>query len=456
MADNKWIDLQNGELILFLHQHLPFLQAKTHHEFNGLGHFLQLLDHLITNKFADNGSPFLEVRISKKEFQSFGTGKYYQKFIDTFFIPDPNYFYSGEAYQKPKKHITFMFMQKFMLDVQSALRGKLGDDAYFKPLKINLNNPKKVKAFSIPFESSKLLDKPFWDSFKRYVGIQNPPINIIDEIATSSVLLTNKKDLEYYTHGLSDRQIRALPVDKPLYTFEVKRLNKSEQFKPKFPTAKKLKDDINTQIKINNKALDQMIAEAKGFESNQLRAIKRFYGNNDNYLFYGEANHRLYATADLNTAPLLQGLPKEIRNKLFKDFYQYDLTAAAPTILYQLFQKHCKGKKLNALEAYIANRNTLRALSANYLLTNDKDHYKDFNHAKTNVKEVITAIFYGGNPLNKRSEVQMSYTNRVALMANLAEFKALAEEAKKMFNELYKAISKILIKMAIFYMTKLQ
>ncbi|MEA3373901.1 MAG: hypothetical protein U9Q62_09445, partial [Campylobacterota bacterium] len=73
----NWIELENGELLLFLHQHLPILQAKSHHEFNGLGPFLRLLDYLITNKFT-NETPFIDIRISDDDFKHFGSGKYYK------------------------------------------------------------------------------------------------------------------------------------------------------------------------------------------------------------------------------------------------------------------------------------------------------------------------------------------------------------------------------------------
>lgn len=443
MSDNQWVELQNGELILFLHQHLPSLQAKTHHEFNALGSFLQLLDKLITNKFAaSNGAPFIEIRISKADILEFGSGKQYKDYIDNFFIPESDYFYSGEAYHRPKKHITYFYMRKFILDAQSILISKLGLDNYCKPLKINLTNPIIEKAYSIPFEQSKILDKDLFELFKNKVGVQEAQHKFIDKNAASSVLLTNKQALKYYNHTFNDRQIRTLPLDKTLYTFKVKRISKNKSFKPTLPTAKQLKDNIHTKIKINQASLDKMIKDADGFYINLLQNIKNHYQNNDNYLFYKEVTHRLYATSDINKAPLLQGLTKEIRNKIFSGFYQYDLTASAPTILHQLYQRYCKTQKLNTIEAYISNRDSLREVCANYLLVNDKEHYQDINKAKTDVKEVITAIFYGGEVLNRQSGVSMSHLNREALYNNVAEFKALALEAKEMFDDLYKEILK--------------
>ncbi|MBU1657740.1 hypothetical protein KKG72_01645 [bacterium] len=435
---NNWVTLQNGELILFLHQHLPFLQAKTHHEFNGLGQFLQLLDFLITSKFKhDDTNPHIYIPISKKEFAEFGSAEHYKSYINSFFIANHE-----RDKRKIMEHKTYIFLKQFILDAQVLLIEKLGQKNCFKPLKINLVNPQKIKVCSVPFKTSTILDKIFFKNFIDKVGVQEAQYAFIDKTAQSSVLLTNKQDLSYYEHGLSARQIRDLPEDKKIYTFEVKRLGKTQPYKPKIPTAKQRKETINTHIRINNIELDKMLAAAVGLDAYILCAIKIHYSGNSNYLFYEEKKHRLYATAKINTAPLLQGLLKETRKKLFTGFYQYDLTAAAPTILHQLYEKLCDKKKLPAIKAYIADRNSLRGDCANHLLRNHAEAYKDFNKAKTDVKELITAIFYGGNPLNKQSNVEMFYTTRVSLMQNNTGFKALAEEAKEMFDKLYEVIAK--------------
>ncbi|MEA3372883.1 MAG: hypothetical protein U9Q62_04255 [Campylobacterota bacterium] len=427
---NNWIELENGELLLFLHQHLPILQAKSHHEFNGLGPFLRLLDYLITNKFT-NETPFIDIRISDDDFKHFGSGKYYKNYIENFFVGDPDYFFSGDAYKKPKRHWTLICMADFIVKVQEHLIKELGEEKYFKPVRINLNNPLKKPAYSIPFKSSKFLNKSLFDLFINRVGLpDNFPL--FDE--NTPVLPTNKQLIKrHYDSNLSERQIRSLQSSETIYTFDIQRVKST----PNSPSKIQLNKYIHTKINIDPQRLKTLMSRADGFDLNMLAAIQRYFSKG-NPLLYKEINRRLYATADINNGPLLQGLPKALRHGLFKGYYQYDLTASAPTILHQLYQKHCKAQPLKAVQRYTDDRNALRGACAQYLI--DTKAYDNFDEAKKDVKEVITAIFYGSF-LSNNSNVSMSHDNRKALSDTIPSFKALADEAKQMFDELYAVIS---------------
>lgn len=154
MSEKEWVRLNNGNLIMFLHNHLPFLQATSKVEWNALKGFFRLLDYVLTKNNTDDQIRF---KMSKKKMSEYGTGKHFNKYLEAFFI-DEKFYYTTEL-NEAKTYYTLDFLSNFIINSQKYLIKSMGIDDYMKPIKVDFNTPLIKKAYSVIFSQSSLLDK---------------------------------------------------------------------------------------------------------------------------------------------------------------------------------------------------------------------------------------------------------------------------------------------------------
>lgn len=438
-SDKKWVRLNNGNLIMFLHHHLPFLQAKSKVEWNALRGFFRLLDDVFTKNNTNNEIRF---KMSKERMSKYGTGKHFNNYVEAFFVDER--FYYGTDLNESKTYFTLDFLSNFIISSQKYLINKMGIDDYMIPLKIDFNTIITKKAYNVIFSQSSLLDKSsieitklktFAGAYNRDLVRDNHPIvtdvKYIDRQLDSDLRILKQADLVSF-YSFTDREARKESQEEVMYTFDTKK----DVFKPKLHFLSSLKNKIYTKIVLDKDAVNNLINEAINKNSLELILfynIKHYYVEKTNYLIYKEVSKRMYALSESNIINF-QGLSKAIREKLFKGFWQYDLEAAAPAILCQIYKKFYPTKSIDILENYIKNRNALRVECTKYLVKEFNMVYKD---AYKNVKEFINALFYGTNINNKYSNVALGYQERQALKENITVFRDFLAETQQFSNGIY-------------------
>ena len=438
-SKKEWIQLKNGNLIIFLHHHLPFLQATSKVQWNALKGFFKLLDVVFTK---NNTNDEIRFKMSRKNIAKYGTGKHFNKYLEAFFI-DENFYYGTDS-NEPKTYFTLYFLSNFIISSQKYLIKKMGIDDYMRPLKIDFNTPIIKKAYSVIFSQSSLLDKScinitkvMFDAgvYNRDLVRDNHPIvtdvKYIDSQLDSDLKILKQADLVSF-YGFTDREAREKSQKGEIYTFDTKK----DVFKPKLLSLSSLRNEIYTRIVLDATEVDKLLNESINKHSLKLILfynIKHYYVENTNYLVYKEVSKRMYALSQSNIINF-QGLSKDIRQKLFKGLWQYDLEAAAPTILCQIYKKFHPTKSIDILESYIKNRNALRIGCAKYLVKKFSMVYKN---AYKNVKELINALFYGADIDNKYSTVALGYQERQALKENVTVFKDFLAETQQFSKGIY-------------------
>ncbi|MDD2291625.1 MAG: hypothetical protein PHV52_05065 [Aliarcobacter sp.] len=438
LKEKEWVRLNNGNLIMFLHHHLPFLQAKSKVEWNALGDFLLFLDKIIT---SNSDSSRLSFKVPRKEIAKFNTGKHFNTYLEHFFV-DERFYYTLKKSNEVKNYCTLMYLSEFIKEAQKYLIDIMGIEEYLTPLKINLANVIEKDTYSIPFNKFKFLNmelveignlvsenSPLSDSIRKTHPIILTP-NYIQTQVDSFVSVFKQKDLINF-YGFTEREARKAVLSVKSFTFETKKDTKQTKVFSKSD----LKNEIYTKVVLNKDEVSKLLVETSidSLTLSSIYALKQYYVDNSNFAVYKEANIRLYTLLRANIFDF-QGCTRELRKKLFKGLWQYDLNVAAPTILYQLFKEHFPTRHLKTLVNYIKDKNTFRYECAEYLMTTfeyDKDK------AYADVKELITALFYGATALNPRSELSLSLDKRKSLIENVPMFKELITETNILFNDLY-------------------
>lgn len=439
MIEKEWLRLNNGNLIMFLHHHLPFLQAKTKVEWNALKDFLLLLDRVITsNKHPIN----IIFRMSKEDIAKFNTGKYFNTYLESFFI-DSRFYFSPKKSNKAKTYRTLEYLSHFIRKAQEHLINKMGIEEYLMPLKINLTDAIEKDAYSVVLNKSKFIDMtivevenlvnenaPLVDNIRETHPIIFTP-NYIQTQANSFVNIFKQKDL-IDIYNFTERESRKAVLCTKSFTFEIRKDTKQTKVFSKSD----LKNEICTKIVLNKEEVDKLLVETSFdyLTLSSINALKQYYVDNSNFVVYKEANIRLYTPLRANIFDF-QGCSRVLRKKLFTGLWQYDLNAAAPSILYQLFKRYFSTRHLKTLASYIKDRNTFRHKCTEYLMSTFDDDNKDKVYG--DIKEVITALFYGANILNPRSELSLSLDKRKSLIENVSMFKELITETNILFNDLY-------------------
>lgn len=440
VKEKEWVRLNNGNLIMFLHHHLPFLQAKSKVEWNALRGFLLVLDRVITSNNHPNNIIF---RMSKEDIAKFNTGKYFNTYLESFFI-DSRFYFSPKKSNKAKTYRTLEYLSHFIRKAQEYLINKMGVEEYLMPLKINLTDAIEKDAYTVLLNKSKFIDMTIVDVenlIKENTYLidtirKTHPIiftrNYVQTQVDSSVSVFKQKDLiDFY--GFTEREARKAVLSTKSFTFETRKDTKQTKVFLKSD----LKNEICTKIVLNKDEVDKLLAEntVDSLTLSSIYALKQYYVDNSNFAVYKEANIRLYTPLRANIFDF-QGCSRVLRKKLFTGLWQYDLNAAAPSILYQLFKRYFPKEHLKTLVSYIKDRNAFRYECTRHLMDAFEGENKDKIY--DNVKEVITALFYGANILNPKSGLALSLEKRKFLIENVAMFKELIAETNILFNDLYK------------------
>lgn len=141
-------------------------------------------------------------------------------------------------------------------------------------------------------------------------------------------------------------------------------------------------------------------------------------------------NIKLRYTADDNGRlhNQIQHIPKVLRKALLKDWFMYDINAAAPTILHQIFTK-LTGTALTHIPYYCVNKAKLRKEWANAIGCEVKT-----------IKSIINSLFFGGvipteSQLNAKLDFKFSIQKvltdtQIKKLLAIQEFSWLREETR--------------------------
>ena len=133
----------------------------------------------------------------------------------------------------------------------------------------------------------------------------------------------------------------------------------------------------NSSKQINKRAAATKLLTTDNSEITEKETgFKNRIGKNIKLLYTSDGNGRLHNK--------IQHIPKELRSTLLKGWYLYDINAAAPTILHQLFTRITR-KELNHIPYYCKNKTKLREEWAEAVGCDIKT-----------IKSIINSLFFGG------------------------------------------------------------
>jgi hypothetical protein len=188
-----------------------------------------------------------------------------------------------------------------------------------------------------------------------------------------------------------------------------------------------LKDRINELLDPTNKNVCL-------HELSVLRRILHMHENNLP-LIYSSKHHGLRWTGiNENLSIGLQGLKKKMRNLLFSSYYDYDIVSSAPHILYRLYVSiyTADEDRLKILENFLKNVKKYRKILADLVL---KTEIKTEKEALMRSKKIITAVFFGSNPLFPKSKLKLNYELRKAIKDDVL-ISGLIKDIKKLFSKM--------------------
>lgn len=447
-SNSNKIILNNGYIIKLLHENIPTLQLygnkkEKKYQWIALYNILKYLDKQLSNIMEDKHE--LSKKTKKEEYVYNG---YFDEYLFLNFYEST---YEKEV--KPREYHLKEFL-KYIIDKCIKLINEKKDiSELFETYEIDVSTPKIVPYYKdVKFSSSIFYDEKDLEHEKYYV--ENSPLqnsgaevkskfkkkNYYEFLKTAKVKLMHKSDVkEIYNY--TKRQYDRLEKysDEEVYTFEFK---KSRKKLKTIKTKRQLNKYINTNVVVDTDNLKNIIkmfikTQKNTFDIFPLINILKNFENGTNYILYEQSNFRYYTNLKLNNVVNFQAIKKEYRKYIFNGQFDYDINAAAPTLLYQYIKKLLPKKKikLEYLEKYIEDRNTVRNECVKLLKEKNKNSSKDF---KKEVKEVITSALYDSKLKNKKSKVSMSVSNRKFLYENNLEFKNLIDDITELFK-LYKS-----------------
>jgi hypothetical protein len=447
-SNSNKIILNNGYLIKLLHEHIPTLQLygnkkEKKYQWIALYNILKYLDKQLSNIMEDKHE--LSKKTKKKEYA-------YNKYFDEYlFLNFNESTYEKEV--KPREYFLRIFLENAIIECIKLINEKKDISELFETYEIDISTPKIVPYYKgIEFSSSIFYNKDLQK--EEELSLISSPLqssgakikehyrenNYFKSLETKQVKLTHKSDVKEiynYTKRQSDKLEKY--SDEEVYTFEFKKSRKKIKTTT---TERQLNKYINTNVVLDadnlRNIIDMFIKTQKNpFDIFPLINILKNFKNSTNYILYEQSNFRYYTNIKLNNVVNFQAIKKEYRKYIFNGQFDYDINAAAPTLLYQYIKKLLPEKeiKLEYLEKYIKDRNIVRNECVKLLKEQNKSTYKDF---KKEVKEVITSALYGSKISNKKSKVAMSKSNRDFLYNNSLEFKNLIDNITELFK-LYKS-----------------
>ena len=446
-SNSNKIILNNGYIIKLLHENIPTLQLygnkkEKKYQWIALYNILKYLDKQLSNIMEDKHE------LSKKtKKEKYAYNKYFDEYLFLNFYEST---YEKEV--KPREYFLKEFLNYIINKCIKLINEKKDISELFETYEIDVSTPKIVPYYKdIKFSSSIFYDEKDLEYENFYV--ENSPLqnsgaevklthkkDYYKSLKTAKVKLTHKSDVkEIYNY--TKRQYDRLEKysDKEVYTFEFK---KSRKKLKTIKTKRQLNKYINTNVVVDTDNLKNIIAmliktQKNTFDIFPLINILKNFENGTNYILYEQSNFRYYTNLKLNNVVNFQAIKKEYRKYIFNGQFDYDINAAAPTLLYQYIKKLFPKKKikLEYLEKYIEDRNTVRNECVKLLKEKDKSNFKDF---RKEVKQVITSALYGSKLKNRVSGVAMSVSNREFLYDNNLEFRNLIDDITKLFK-LYKS-----------------
>lgn len=447
-SNSNKIILNNGYLIKLLHEHIPTLQLldtnkEKKYQWIALYNILKYLDKQLSNIMEDKHE--LSKKTKEEEYA------YNDYFAEYLFLNFHESTYKKEV--KPREYFLRIFLENAIIECIKLINDKKDISELFETYEIDISTPKIVPYYKdIEFSSSIFYDKDFQK--EEELSLISPALqvsgakikeyykenNYFKSLGSKPIKLTHKSDVkEIYNY--TKRQYDKLEKysDKEVYTFEFKKSRKKTKTTK---TKRQLNKYINTNVVLDTDNLRNIIdmfikTQKNPFDIFPLINILKNFENGTNYILYEQSNFRYYTNIKLNNVVNFQAIKKEYRKYIFNGQFDYDINAAAPTLLYQYIKKLLPKKKikLEYLEKYIEDRNTVRNECVKLLKEQNKSTFKDF---KKEVKEVITSVLYGSKLENIKSEVSMSVSNRKFLYDNNLEFKNLIDDITELFK-LYKS-----------------
>lgn len=458
-------ELKNGYVIKMMHEHYPTMQRlirlkkeergveyqRYKDRAKGLRDFFFFFDYVLTHRIEFKGLAFsMSQNWIRKNFQN---GEFFKLFVEINFTVTRH----DSLNRKAREYI--------LLDSFKSALYKIVQMAYKENKEKELNSiyvisePKKIqKYYKLPFSKSLLYDKGLTKIDNSYFSEVNGIINInpyikfldkepLKSIGEASLNFSQKKDVKYI-YSLTKREYDALSKvsGKDFYTFDfVKSRIKIKQVQSK----SKIKEYVNTKVILNNKVINEIIEKyridtEKFIYIFSFFNLLRHYEKGTNYILYEQKKFRLYSTKELNFGINFQSIPSIFRSVIFKEQYDYDINAGAPTLLYQYLQKKMPNNniKLEYLESYIKDRKVLRKKCAEVLVKKFGGKENDYEKG---IKQVITAMLYGSNILynGDKNSHKLGFEKRKYLYYNIDELKGLSLDLKKLFDDLEKHIKSL-------------
>jgi hypothetical protein len=448
-GEEKWVNLDNGCVLLFMIEHIPMMQVQMKEGSNAyklkwkaiLNLLLIIDDNLKKSLYKDS----IEFTLSQKTKKN----KYvYNESISKLL----NYLFYEKNYDKNNKLVrTYQLRESISRILMNYLQEIIEEDKFdllFDVYKINKLDVKINKYVEgIKFKDFIYLNKEDFiyedDSNNNPEIVQNMNNNNLLKnkhtfrkiYTNANVKLSSKKSAERY-YGFTKREKDDLEYSKDNnYTFNIK---KETRFKlSKNNTTYILnKYKIHTKVEIDSTKLKNFLIESIKNGSNigdifKILYLIRYYKDNDNYILYQISNFRIFSKSDINNGFNFQMVSSKLRKIIFQGNYDYDIQAGAPTLLYQYLKKVSKEEvHLEYLAKYIKDREPIRKLCAEKLAKNQNDYKKKYKE----IKETITACLYGGDVTSSFSKIKLPRKERELLLNEVEEFKNLTNDIENLFK----------------------
>ena len=457
-----------AEWLLKLSAYIPEIHPRNKDEAIAYFYFIKLLNDIFTVNAVRLNKTFDGITLTSTRIDNSygGYSKYFQRYLNLFF------YRTHYAYKKFKTNKKVARKYYFHSHIIKLL--KIAHDGEFKAGEMqtvyypeSIDNYNFVNRYSIPYKDTSnaiqigphdeiLLENKIEIGIRANYGKvtqdktkkENQQIKaILDEIsnqmATGHIILSSREEINKRTQQ-SMRQLRKID------TIEVIELKTTNKINHRLPIRDNNYEYAEDTLKINVEAVNKLIENVKD-EKGNLKKI--YYVSFLSNLIYAHEHHipLLYRSKQIGLrlmniseglSPALQGMPKALRNAIYAGFYDYDISAAAPTILYQYYRQSFPDEKFRKkyFEEYIGNKkNHYRNILTNLIIDIEK---LDEKEAKKLAKKIFTGAIFGSIVLAGVSEMELSEELRTA-MINHPEIDGLIEDINQIFNKMNIKLKKI-------------
>jgi hypothetical protein len=434
-AKNKNDSMDVGAWLLELHKYIPNLLPKSTNEAIGYYHFLHLLDDMFSNSLEINMSlkscDNLFLCDERLESDYGGDGIHFQHYLNRFFYRTPHVFTWNR-----KRCSTFTAYWYFLSMLKQAYIGEYKFNEFR-----TVDYPESKEFYSdktmyqIPYKESmqfKSFEEKYDIEFKQMTELYLTHFNynhhlkkeeriallqsINDSLESGNIYLDSIDELKKYTkktntqrRDMSKHSVISLRSHPHKIRTKVNKRDPEFEYidDPMILNVNALKSKIN-------KTSDTTDPSFCMFHATTLHRILYAYENEFPLVYRSKQKGLRLMNINENLSVNLQGLKKELREDIFQSYYDYDIEAAAPTIMYQLYRRVDGGENesLIHVEAYIDDKHKYRKALANLI----KKHTKlEDDDAKDKAKEIYTAVLFGAKALRAQSSLKLPYDLRDAM-----------------------------------------